>query len=181
MSSPPALLAELGDDLMPLSEIFNQHRLSISSSIHTDQSTPPKSQNGSANSSFVRRSLRKIMKRNTVSTSALSEQYEGLRNNSLKRRASNASSSFFASAQAHLRPRTKSLKKQRLVYLVVKTRLSCCTKRNRNVARFYQFPCHKSIRTICQRAHRFHGICVACFFISLCVFLITSFVQQLPL
>ncbi|CAI2292678.1 unnamed protein product [Caenorhabditis sp. 36 PRJEB53466] len=114
MSSPSALLAELTDDLMPLSEICNQQRFSISSSIQTDQSSPPKSQNGSANNSFVRRSLRKIMKRGSVSSSAIGEQYEGLRNSSLKRRASNASSSFFASAQAHLKPRTKSLKKQRL-------------------------------------------------------------------
>uniref|UniRef100_A0A8R1HP65 DH domain-containing protein n=1 Tax=Caenorhabditis japonica TaxID=281687 RepID=A0A8R1HP65_CAEJA len=101
--------------LMPLSDICNQNRLSIASSVQTDQSrSPPKAPPGSANSSFVRRSLRKIMKRGTVSTSALADQYGELRNGSLKRRASNASSSFFASAQAHLKPRTKSLKKQRL-------------------------------------------------------------------
>lgn len=118
ISSPTALLAaELTDDLMPLSEICKNHRLSISSSINTEhsQSPPPKSQSGGApNSSFVRRSLRKIMKRGSVSTSALGGD-EGLRNGSLKRRASNVSSSFFASAQERLRPRAKSLKKQRLV------------------------------------------------------------------
>ncbi|CTQ86344.1 DH domain-containing protein [Caenorhabditis elegans] len=117
ISSPTALLAaELTDDLMPLSEICKNHRLSISSSINTEhsQSPPPKSQSGGApNSSFVRRSLRKIMKRGSVSTSALGGD-EGLRNGSLKRRASNVSSSFFASAQERLRPRAKSLKKQRI-------------------------------------------------------------------
>ncbi|EGT32408.1 hypothetical protein CAEBREN_20766 [Caenorhabditis brenneri] len=109
--SPPALLAATSeaDLMMPLSEICNQHRFSISSSVNTE-SSPPKSQAGTPNSSFVRRSLRKIMKRNgSVSTSALNGGEERL--GSLKRRASNVSS-FFNSAQAHLRPRTKSLKKQ---------------------------------------------------------------------
>ncbi|CAL2027515.1 unnamed protein product [Caenorhabditis brenneri] len=111
--SPPALLAATSeaDLMMPLSEICNQHRFSISSSVNTE-SSPPKSQAGTPNSSFVRRSLRKIMKRNgSVSTSALNGGEERL--GSLKRRASNVSS-FFNSAQAHLRPRTKSLKKQRI-------------------------------------------------------------------
>uniref|UniRef100_A0A1I7USX6 DH domain-containing protein n=1 Tax=Caenorhabditis tropicalis TaxID=1561998 RepID=A0A1I7USX6_9PELO len=116
--SPPALLAAnecSTEDLMPLSELCNQNRFSYSSSINTELSSPSgKSQTVAAtpNSSFVRRSLRKIMKRGSVSTSALGGD-EGLRTGSLKRRASNASS-FFASAQAHLRPRTKSLKKQRI-------------------------------------------------------------------
>ncbi|CAP36927.2 Protein CBG19792 [Caenorhabditis briggsae] len=114
--SPPALLAtnEVSEVLMPLSEICNQNRFStISSSTNTD-SSPPKS--ATPNSSFVRRSLRKIMKRSSVSASTLNvgvvDDGGGLRNGSLKRRASNVSTGFFASAQAHLKPRPKSLKKQ---------------------------------------------------------------------
>ncbi|ULU14385.1 hypothetical protein L3Y34_016712 [Caenorhabditis briggsae] len=116
--SPPALLAtnEVSEVLMPLSEICNQNRFStISSSTNTD-SSPPKS--ATPNSSFVRRSLRKIMKRSSVSASTLNvgvvDDGGGLRNGSLKRRASNVSTGFFASAQAHLKPRPKSLKKQRI-------------------------------------------------------------------
>ncbi|EFO83738.1 hypothetical protein CRE_14241 [Caenorhabditis remanei] len=117
LPSPPALLAtsEVTEDIMPLSEICNNNRFSISSSINTDHSSPAsKSQTSNPNNSFVRRSLRKIMKRGSVSTTTLGTEDGGLRTGSLKRRASNASSSFFASAQAHLRPRPKSLKKQRI-------------------------------------------------------------------
>ncbi|CAB3407687.1 unnamed protein product [Caenorhabditis bovis] len=110
-------------ELPPLSAIYRR-TTSISSTATADivhepptPSSPIGQQQQQQQHSFVRRSLRKIMKRGTVSASAIErvvDQYDGVgRPIGIKRRSS-AAANILASAQAHLKPRTKSLKKQRI-------------------------------------------------------------------
>ncbi|CAI5437548.1 unnamed protein product [Caenorhabditis angaria] len=123
------IMSELSDDLPPLSSIYRPRTPSLSSTATDCMNRSPEPNNNlnegspSSQTSFVRRGLRKIMKRSSASAGALIDM-DGPRGvgiinqpgstNSLKRRASAASSSLIASASAHLKPRAKSLKKQRL-------------------------------------------------------------------